>query len=74
MVVGVSLFRNQVESEYKTTRTHNTAINGLRLVRGQFGLREESVSHSHPPVNPARCRPVAMYGHFRINCHTRPER
>ncbi len=30
--------------------------------------------HSQPPVNPARSRPLTMYGHLRINRHNKPVR
>ena len=30
--------------------------------------------YSHPPVNPARCKPVTRYGHCRISDHKNPDR
>ncbi len=30
--------------------------------------------HNQPPPNPARRKPLAMYGHFRINRHNKPVR
>ncbi len=44
--------------------------------KARFGGKAHlgSLAHSQPPANPARCKPLLMYWHFRMSCHNRPVR
>ena len=36
------------------------------------GRNTLDIGHNQPPAKPARRKPLAMYGQFRINCHNKP--
>ena len=56
------------------TRTYTLMEVQTRIFVVFVPIRTQDGSHNHPPPNPARRKPLAMYGQSRINRHTKPVR